>query len=97
MTYSVVITDTQTGETRTRHIVDQPWNDATAFWWTDGNFGCDCNRSAEFIRASGREPTEQEYDAQKCDDGVTFRFYVSHAILENGTRVELDSEWRVKH
>ena len=45
------------------------WSDAThldslVFFWTEGNFGCDCNRQLEFERA-GSEP---EDDDPTCGD-----------------------------
>lgn len=53
------------------------------FWWTGGNYGCDCNRSLEFYRARG-EPEPGKEDSTRClghgaftvvlvtDDGKTF-------------------------
>lgn len=31
-----------------------------AFWFTEGNCGCDCNRHLAFERAHGREPSDDE-------------------------------------
>jgi hypothetical protein len=50
------IQDTSTGETRTYN--DKcPWSE---YMWTDGNFGCDCNRHLFFERAIGNEPDDAE-------------------------------------
>lgn len=52
--YTVSITDTTTGETRERTYDDLgEWDEGSEYWWTDGNFGCDCNRGLEFGRAGG--------------------------------------------
>lgn len=52
--YTVFITDTTTGETRERVYTDLgDWDEGSEYWWTDGNFGCDCNRALEYGRAAG--------------------------------------------
>jgi hypothetical protein len=32
----------------------------TVFWWTEGNFGCDCNRHLAFEYAFGNEIEDDE-------------------------------------
>lgn len=39
----------------------------TVFYWTDGNFGCDCNRTLAFERACGNTPGLD--DSGECGDG----------------------------
>lgn len=91
MAYKVHIIDTTTGEGRDHLLPELNWfhEDGTGseFLWTEGNFGCDCNRALEWIRASGREPTEEEFDATPCGKG---RYRVTHAELPDGRRVEID-------
>ncbi len=37
------------------------------YWWTDGNFGCDCNRTREFLRA---ETPDLPYEDYPCNTGA---------------------------
>jgi hypothetical protein len=95
MAYTVVIRNNITGEVRTG-LQPYEWEDdedggGQLFWWTEGNFGCDCNRSLEFARAGGA--TEEEaWDAEvECGETV---FSVPHVILADGTQISVDSSWR---
>jgi hypothetical protein len=56
MTYSVAIRKNETGEVRICEM-EVPWGETSLFWWTEGNFGCDCNRELLFERASEQEMT----------------------------------------
>lgn len=87
MAYKVRIKNNETEEIRER-TMDLDWHEASYFWWTDGNFGCDCNRRAEFIRASGRQPTEEEWDLP-CSTGD---FTVIDVLLEDGTLIEIEGD-----
>ena len=62
-TVTVKIRDNETGEihtiTRTRHIDMQSFIDL----WTDGNFGCDCNRSLFY-----HEMSPSDDDDISCGD-----------------------------
>lgn len=51
----ITIRKNSTGEQR-QYADDQEWDGN--FIWSEGNFGCDCNRHLFFERASGKE----------CDD-----------------------------
>jgi hypothetical protein len=42
---------------RANHAYEGPWSDTEDFMWSDGNFGCDCNRQIFFERALGLEPS----------------------------------------
>jgi len=57
-----------------------PWHSASQFWWTEGNFACDCNRELEF------DALEEPRDGACGDE----RFCVPVARLEDGSYVELD-------
>lgn len=60
---TIIITDTSTGETRS--FVDKfDWHDASEFLWSEGNYGCDCNRHLFFARAAN----DGEPDVE-CGDG----------------------------
>ena len=83
MSYQVSITKLDTGETRisTQNL---DWGDYSAWWWTEGNMGCDCNRSWEFSRAKKGEDLEED---PPCSYG---RYFCKEAILPDGTRIVLD-------
>jgi hypothetical protein len=62
-----------TGEIRTYHH-ESEWSE---FLWTDGNFGCDCNRELFFEDAN-----DPEFENTKCSKG---RFVIDKAIdVETG-------------
>jgi len=67
-----------------------PWSgnsEGLQFYWTEGNFGCDCNRRMDFVRqVEGREP-EDEPDECPCGHGG---YRVPYLTLEDGTRLEID-------
>jgi len=89
MTYHVALRLNSTGEIRMCEV-SWPWREGDLVWWTDGNFGCDCNRELEWIRAGGREPTDDEWeDSARC--GET-KYTALYAELPDGTRITLDSE-----
>ena len=87
--YSVLIRDNATREERLCPQTEVKWtDDCDVYWWTDGNMGCDCNRSLCFARAGGA--TEEEAWAQEIDCGDT-RFTAIKAILADGREIELDA------
>lgn len=63
MAYEVDIQFVPTGEIRTTKHQDEWKSDPTgdlgigdtAFYWSDGNMACDCNRSDAFRRAGGQD------------------------------------------
>jgi len=77
-TYKVLIRKNSTGETR---LVDTElvWHHDTPddWWWREGNFSCDCNRSGVF--GDGLEV--------ECSDG---KYTVIHAVLPNGDIIKID-------
>ena len=81
MGYDAHITDTTTGETRVSRM-DLDWHEASDFWWSEGNFACDCNRGTEFARASG-----ENVDDLSDDEDAT-RFPCGHERF----RVRITSE-----
>lgn len=88
MKYKVAIRNNSTKEIRIRDMGDIPWGDSSEFWWTDGNFGCDCNRELEFLRA-GNEEKETSIDEVRCGED---RYSVLYAELEDGTKIIIDEE-----
>jgi len=81
MAYTVRIRNNQTGEIRQSRPYDFEFSH---FWWTDGNFGCDCNRQLEFWRAGN----EDETGDAPCGEG---RFTVIEAVLEDGSTIQIDT------
>lgn len=64
--YVVGIRHNDTGEVR--FCPQQlPWDDSSLFWWSLGNFGCDCNRELEFQRQ-----TDPDFDADTECGNVRF-------------------------
>ncbi len=57
----ITITETATG--KTAELIEPEWNE---FIWTDGNYGCDCNRKMLFDRALDQE---QEFEEYECGSG----------------------------
>lgn len=57
------------------------WHEASYFHWTEGNFGCDCNRSLFF--------SAWKSDSVGCG-GNDNRFYLAKIVLEDGTEVLVD-------
>ena len=84
MSYSVLITD---NETKQESVMLYEYNFDNDFWWSEGNFSCDCNRGLEFKRGLGENPDMDEtscgngkysvsiYD---CSDGSLLYSEVSH-------------------
>jgi hypothetical protein len=89
MRYTVVLRRNADGESRRVEGYGE-WRDGTEFWWTEGNFGCDCNRWAEFERAGGHEPDDDDWaDVPGCLNDPPL-YTAIKAILEDGTEMPLD-------
>lgn len=94
--YDIHIRDNATGEVRI-YREDLLWGESSAFFWTEGNFGCDCNRSIVWRRANWEPEPEPVYDADgrevdpdPCGDG---RFTVLRAVmLDTGRVVPLEDD-----
>lgn len=54
--------------------------DGVVYQWTDGNYGCDCNRTLFFARASGED--EPDMDSLECGDDE--RFELLKIVTANG-------------
>ena len=77
MKYIATIIDTVTGKTLTSEH-DYPYDDEDSlrWYWTDGNWSCDCNRGADF-------------DVVDISCGGS-RFQVPFLTLENGEKIYID-------
>jgi hypothetical protein len=83
--YLVAIRHNSTGEIR-MYRFDMRWQDEdelSFYHWTDGNYGCDCNRHLFFIRAAGID----EWEEREC--GST-EYSCLYAELPDGSRREID-------
>lgn len=92
MAYTVEIREVATGETvTTQQNLDgvHPSGRDSLFWWTDGNFGCDCNRSMEFWRGKGvtEDEVRQRTEGVKCSCGTGIIAYLVRITLPDGTVV----------
>lgn len=86
MSYQVLIRNNATGEERL-YQYDFDWGDSSLFLWTEGNYGCDCNRSLFFRRAVG----EKVGCTESVDCGET-AFSIPYAIMPDGTRIQIDDQ-----
>jgi len=82
MSYKVAIRKNSTGEVRI-YDMECEWDaDGSMFSWTEGNYGCDCNRELFFERANGIE-----IHTEWCS---VRRFSVLYAQLPNGEKLPID-------
>lgn len=84
MSYKAHIRNNATGEVRTKDY-DFEWDEGSFYWWSAGNFSCDCNREWEFQRA-GNEPESED---PPCGETM---YRVPKIELQDGTIVEIDRE-----
>lgn len=80
--YFVTMRDEETQEELTFSMRKIEWEDGSDFWWSEGNYGCDCNRHLEFQEAkTGSRPMD---DKVSCNGE---RYRVICIKLEDGTQV----------
>lgn len=86
--YVATIIDTQTGESVQYDCSKLDWYDgddgSSEFWWTEGNFSCDCNRGLSFYRAKHKAEPDDELG---CGAG---RYRVPFVTLSDGRVVNVD-------
>lgn len=87
MAYSVWIKDRRTQEIVRYECPELAWEEGSEFWWSEGNFGCDCNRHLCFMRAKGIEPRGGENRCDYADFPDGGRFQVVSIKLPDGTEV----------
>lgn len=93
--YRVRIRCNATGEVRVvssafdweRESSWEDWRDGLVFQWTDGNFGCDCNRELFFRDAGG-----EEFDADAVQCLPSGRYTVIDVACPNGEVIPIDTE-----
>lgn len=83
--YTVRLRENATGEIREVRQLGR-WEDWCHFMWTDGNYGCDCNRFLLFARAGGEDPS---WNAGQCGESA---YTAIDALLPDGRRIALDDD-----
>lgn len=83
MGYQVVIRQNATGIERTANFdVDSHWDGGHEYLWSDGNYGCDCNRAIFFHEAGNEKDPDIECGETEYD--------VVRVIMHDGTVIEGD-------
>lgn len=90
--YRYQIRDTQTGETRLSGFKSDT-AEPRAFWWLEGNYGCDCNRKLDFERAGGREPDDDETPCSQDKNRYVFDWVECNGVrfIENDTALTVEA------
>jgi hypothetical protein len=83
--YKIAIKNNETKEIRL-YICNLEWEEHSAYMWTDGNYGCDCNRAILFEEAIGNEIDDSAIDLPCGEE----RYTCLYAELEDESRIELD-------
>lgn len=85
----VEIRNNATGEVR--RYRDEYFNSpgsASVYLWTDGNYGCDCNRSMFFARAGNEAEDDDEPDVECGDE----KFSALRAHCDDGQVINLSGD-----
>lgn len=84
---TVRLRKTETGEVREYRT--EECEDGVGYQWTDGNYGCDCNRERFFLRAGGEEDVADEalHAQGRCSTG---RYVVESITKESGEVIYRD-------
>lgn len=83
--YKVAIRNEETGEIRVCEMAGEWVGDdygPSEYWWTEGNFSCDCNRGLVY---------DSNGSDSKCG---TEKYTALYAELPDGTKIPLDEEPR---
>lgn len=72
------ISDGKVAEYRDEHEWEDP--EDAVYQWTEGNYGCDCNRQLFFARAAG----EEEPRPKDLSCGEEQRFKLLSIVTESG-------------
>ncbi len=107
--YVVHILDRSTGDRATSpqpYEWVKPDGYTDEYWWSEGNFSCDCNRALEFWRAKGKDEDDPEladentpcqweefWDAEK--NHYRSRFVV-RCVSETGEELYRDEDWEAE-
>ena len=86
--YYVTIRDRKTCDV-SRTAINLPWDESSEFWWSEGNFSCDCNRGDVFHDGMGIKRRDYPCVNVEFPNG---RFEVVSVELEGGSVVYGDRE-----
>lgn len=94
MPYKIAIKKNDTGEVRL-HADESDWfehdaEDGNRWLWTEGNFGCDCNRHLWWLRAGGPGPEDDPHWNNAEHECGQNAYVALFAELPDGTRIPLD-------
>ena len=81
--YKVAIKNNETGEVRVS-TQNFEFEAHTEWAWTEGNYGCDCNRHLEFERAIGNTP---DFDEAICGDD---KYSVLYFEIDDGEIINIE-------
>lgn len=87
MKYTVRLRRNSDGEERVYFTEFPHAAETLAFYWTEGNFGCDCNRELAFAWAAGIDTDDM--DVECWPEG---RFTVMELVTEDGRVLVRDDE-----
>lgn len=82
MSYKVALRKNDTGEVRIVEWPHSDWDENAEFFWTEGNFFCDCNRAMTWHDVSG--------DPDPDSACGTTAYAVAYVELPDGTRLEIE-------
>lgn len=60
--YYVTMRENASGKTVRFVMREIAWGDGSEFWWSEGNYSCDCNRELEWREANGLPRFREEED-----------------------------------
>ena len=82
--YSVFIRNNKTREIR-EYKDDWEWDDGLEYLWSEGNYGCDCNRALFFARAIGEVEPQDIPCGESLYDIVKIQLKDGRIIYEEGS------------
>lgn len=81
--YKIVMLDNQTKESRLCPVFEGAvWEDHTAYWWGEGNMGCDCNRAGVFSGGKPLAHSPHGHDYNACGHE---RYTIEAVVFDEGT------------
>lgn len=97
MSFTLRLKKNSTGEIRCYEwtINDAEWDDGQAHYFTEGNFGCDCNRRLmfEFWAVEKKTPPE-EFDRYTCGHVA---YTIIDVTLPDGSVLPVDGDCRPRN
>ncbi len=89
--YRALLKRTEDGLERWTDWADSTHPDSLIYFWTDGNYGCDCNRYLEFERA-GNVPEDEIQGEPECGETL---YELVTLELNDGRKMNSDqTDWK---